>query len=247
MATDPSDSPIGIRSSAWPSSSVARSSMAESPRSAARATARRASSAASSSSWFIRSADARRSCTSSSMAGSRIASARAASSVSPSSRSLVWRRVAKASSRVASRTRRSAGVDTTGSACSTSRSASSGALDVEGCPRRIDREARRADGVACRERVLGEHRQAGWGRVAAVEQQVDDRGVDLPATGSRQQVCRELTDLLMREREVGGLALRLREQEARRERRARDRRRASRLRRPRRPARPARRPLVVGA
>ena len=63
--------------------------------------------------------------------------------------------------------------------------------------------------------MLGEHRQAGRGRVAAVQQQVDDRGVDLPATGRRQLVRRELADLLMRERVVGGLALRLREQEAR--------------------------------
>ena len=42
----------------------------------------------------------------------------------------VRRRTAKASSRVASRIRRSAGVETTGSACSTSRSASSGALEA---------------------------------------------------------------------------------------------------------------------
>ena len=53
-----------------------------------------------------------------------------------------------------------------------------------GSPARgIDREACGAHGVAGRERVLGEHRQAGGGRVATLQQQVDDRGVDLPATG----------------------------------------------------------------
>ena len=89
-----------------------------------------------------------------------------------------------------------------------------GGVGVEGRRRGIDREARRADGVAGRERVLGEHRQAGGGRVAALEQQVDDRGVDLPAAGRRELVRGELADLLVRERVVGGLALRLREQEA---------------------------------
>ena len=70
-----------------------------------------------------------------------------------------------------------------------------------------------AYGVAGGERVLGEHGQAGRGWVATVEQQVDDRGVDLPSTRRRNLVRGELTDLLVRERVVGGLALRLREQE----------------------------------
>ena len=90
-----------------------------------------------------------------------------------------------------------------------------GGVRGEGGRRRIDREARGPGRVAGRERVLGEHRQAGRGRVAALEQQVDDRGVDLPAAGRRELVRGELADLLVRERVVRGLALGLREQEAR--------------------------------
>ena len=90
-----------------------------------------------------------------------------------------------------------------------------GSVGVEGSPRSIDREARRTNRVAGRQGVLGEHRQAGWGRVATVKQQVDHRGVDLPATGHRELVRGELADLLVRERVVGRFALRLREQKAR--------------------------------
>ena len=110
-----------------------------------------------------------------------------------------------------------------------------GGVRGEGGRRGIDREARGPHGVAGRERVLGEHRQAGRGRVATVEQQVDDRGVDLPASGRRQLVRGELADLLVGEGVVGRLALGLREQEARHGRRARGRRRAGRHRR-RRPS-----------
>ncbi len=56
--------------------------------------------------------------------------------------------------------------------------------------------------------MLGEHRQAGRGRVSTVEQQVDDRGVDLAAAGRRELVRGELADLLVRERVVRGFALR---------------------------------------
>ena len=90
-----------------------------------------------------------------------------------------------------------------------------GGVGGEGGRRGIDREARGPRRVAGRERVLGEHRQAGGGRVATLQQQVDDRRVDLPATGRRELVRGELADLLVGERVVRGLALRLREQEAR--------------------------------
>ena len=60
----------------------------------------------------------------------------------------------------------------------------------------------------------GEHRQPGRGRVPAVQEEVDHGRVDLPATTGRQQVRRELTDLLVGERVVRGLALGLLEQEA---------------------------------
>ncbi len=63
--------------------------------------------------------------------------------------------------------------------------------------------------------MLGQHRQAGGSWVATLEQQVDDRCVDLPAAGRRELVRGELADLLVRERVVRGLALRVREQEAR--------------------------------
>ena len=217
MAAPPNDSPSGLRRSAWPSSRVARSSWAASPRSTARVRTRRASSAAVSSSWLIRSADARRSWTSSSIAGSRIASARAASSVRPSSRSLVRRRTANASSRVASRTRRSAGVDDDGECLLDEPERLLGGVGGESGRGGIDREASRSGRVAGRERVLGEHRQAGGGRVATIQQQVDDRGVDLPTPGRRELVRGELADLLVGERVVGRLALGLREQEARRD------------------------------
>ena len=60
-----------------------------------------------------------------------------------------------------------------------------GGVRGEGGRRRIDGEARGPHGVACRERVLGKHRQAGRGGVATVKQQVDDRGVDLATPGRR--------------------------------------------------------------
>ena len=84
----------------------------------------------------------------------------------------------------------------------------------EGGRRGVDREARRPRGVAGRERVLGEHRQSGRGRVAALQQQVDDGGMDLPASRRGQLVRRELADLFVGERVVRGLSLRLRQQEA---------------------------------
>ena len=204
MAAPPNDSPIGRPAGAPGRARASPGAPSRaSPRSAARSRTRRASSAAASSSWLIRSADARRSWTSSSIAGSRIASASAASSVRPSSRSPVRRRTASASSRVASSTRRSAGAETTGSACSTRRSASSGAFDASAAAAAsIENRAARV-GVAGCERVLGEHRQAGRGRVAAVEQEVDHRGVDLPAPGGRQLARRELANLLVGERVVG--------------------------------------------
>ena len=54
-----------------------------------------------------------------------------------------------------------------------------GGIGGEGGGRRIDREARRTGRVAGCQRVLGQHRQSGGGRVAAIEQQVDHCGVDL--------------------------------------------------------------------
>ena len=63
--------------------------------------------------------------------------------------------------------------------------------------------------------MLGEHRQPGRARIAAFEQQVDDRGMDLPASGGRQLGRGELADLLVGERVVRGLAGSLGEQEAR--------------------------------
>ena len=89
-----------------------------------------------------------------------------------------------------------------------------GGVRGEGGRGRIDREARGPHGVTGRQRVLGKHRQAGRGWVATVQQQVDDRGVDLPATRRRQLARGELADLLVRERVIGWLAWRLREQEA---------------------------------
>ncbi len=83
----------------------------------------------------------------------------------------------------------------------------------------IDREAGRPDRVPGRQGVLGEHRQPGGIRIAAFQQQVDHRGVDLPPSGRRQLVDGELADLLMGERVVRGLALGLRQQEARPDRR----------------------------
>jgi hypothetical protein len=62
--------------------------------------------------------------------------------------------------------------------------------------------------------VLGQHRQAGRGGLAAVEQQVDDRRVDLATPAGRELVGRELADLLVRERVVGRIGLGLRKQEA---------------------------------
>ena len=80
--------------------------------------------------------------------------------------------------------------------------------------RRVDREVARAGGVARGQRVLGEHRQPGGGRVAAVQEQVDHGGVDLPAASHREQARGELAHLLVGERVVRGLALGLLEQEA---------------------------------
>ena len=189
---------------------------------------RRASSAAASSSWLIRSADARRSWTSSSIAGSRIASARAASSVRPSSRSPVRRRAAirvvagREQGLPVGRRSRPPGVPARrGGVPPRGRSR-------RGPPSRHRSRTRRADRVAGRERVLGEHRQAGGSRVATVEQQVDDRGVDLPATGRRELVRGELADLLVGERVVGGLALGPAGAGGPPRRRARGRRRAGR-------------------
>ena len=105
-----------------------------------------------------------------------------------------------------------------------------GGVRGEGGRRRIDGEAGGPHGVTRGERVLGEHRQAGRGRVAAVQQQVDDRGVDLAAPGRRQLACGELADLLVGEGVIGRLALGMREQEAHPDGRRRARRRAGRHR-----------------
>ncbi len=90
-----------------------------------------------------------------------------------------------------------------------------GGVRGEGRRRRVDREARRAGRVAGRQRVLGEHRQAGRVRIATLREQVDDRGVDLSPPSRRELARGELADLLVGERVVGRLALGLREQEAR--------------------------------
>ena len=214
MAAPPNDSPSGLRRSAWPSSSVARSSSGSVA--ALRGPARGRGGPAprpSSSSWLMRSAEARRSWTSSSTAGSRIASARAASSVRPSSRSPVRRRTANASSRVASRIAPVGRRRDDRAAPARRGGAPPRGRWRRGRPRPRRSRSGRAGGVAGRESVLGEHRQAGRGRVAAVQQQVDDGGVDLAAPRRRQLARRELADLLVGERVVRGLALGLLEEE----------------------------------
>ena len=72
------------------------------------------------------------------------------------------------------------------------RSASSGAFDARAAVAAWIEKLRGADGVAGRESVLGEHRQAGRSGVAAVEQQVDHRGMDPAAASRREQVRGEL-------------------------------------------------------
>ena len=195
--------------------------LAASPRSRARSRTRIASSAAASSSWLIRSADARRSWTSSSISGSPIASARAASSLKPVE-SLVGlaqgrvRVVARDEERPPLCRRRDDGqrlVDEPERLL--------GGVRGERRRRGLDGEPRGAHRVAGRERMLGEHRQPGRSGLAAVEQQVDDRRVDLPPTGHRQQVHGELADLLVGERVVRRAADGLRQQEPSRDRRAR--------------------------
>ena len=61
--------------------------------------------------------------------------------------------------------------------------------------------------------MLGEHRQAGRSGVAAVEQQIDHRGMDPAAASRREQVRGELPDLLVGERVIGGAAVGPLEQE----------------------------------
>ena len=89
-----------------------------------------------------------------------------------------------------------------------------GGVGGEGGRGGVDREAARTGGVAGRHRMLGEHRQPRRCRVAAVQEQIDDGGMDLPTAGRREQARGELADLFVREGVVGGLALRLLEQEA---------------------------------
>ena len=138
-----------------------------------------------------------------------------------------------------SRTRRSAGDDDDRQRLLDEPKRLLGGVRGEGGGRRIDREACSLGRVTCRERVLGEHRQAGRSRVATVQQQIDHRGVDLPATAGRQEARRELADLLVGERVVGGLALGLRKQEARAGPRAGDRRPAGQRPRSRRSSAPS--------
>ncbi len=90
-----------------------------------------------------------------------------------------------------------------------------GGIGGQGGARGIDREPGGPGSIAGGERVLGQHRQAGRGGITALEQQVDDGGVDLAATRRRQLARGELANLLVRERVVRGLALRLRKQEPR--------------------------------
>ena len=188
---------------------------AASPRSAARARTRRASSAAASSSWLIRSADARRSWTSSSTC--RIAHrlgerGQLRQAIEPLAGP------AEDGERVVARREEDPPVGRRRhhrERLLDEPERLLGGVGGEGGRRGIDREARGPRRVAGRERVLGEHRQAGGGRIATLQQQVDDRGVDLPPTRRRQLVRGELADLLVRERVVRGLALRLRQQEAR--------------------------------
>ena len=62
--------------------------------------------------------------------------------------------------------------------------------------------------------MLGQHGQGRRRRIAPFEQQVDDDRMHLAPSRDRGLVHGELADLLVDEREVGGLVLRLREEQA---------------------------------
>ncbi len=108
---------------------------------------------------------------------------------------------------------------TTGSAASTSRSASSGALDPSAAvAASIENRAARSLSPAASACWASIGRPSAGG-LAALEQEVDHRTMDLAAPGVRQLARREAADLLVGEREVGRVAFGVLQQQARLDRR----------------------------